>query len=254
MPRFTIISTTYKVGDAIDRTFDSLKAQSFRDFEYIIVDGGSDAGFVDKLAAWAQASPWFRYVSEPDRGIYDAMNKGVRLAKGDYILFLGAGDCLYDGQVLAEAAKALSGEEPDVLYGQAIIVKMDGTRKRNIRHINRSYRFRADPVIHQAIFGKRVLLEEYPFDEKYRIASDQDWVMKMYKQDRSFRYIDIPVAYFFSGGLSTNPKSNEACLKELRRIHKSYYPGWYALHTVLRIINKHLLHIKRYKNDEILRQ
>lgn len=253
MPLISIITTTLNCASSLERTFKSIDAQSFEDYEYLIIDGASVDGTVELAREYAKKNKRVVVDSQADSGIYDAMNRGISMCSGEYVLFLGAGDTLYDFDVLMKVSHYEGINKADVLYGYALIVRETGEVYENKRYINRSYRFRADPIIHQAVFGRRELLVSNPFDVKYKIAADQDWIMKMYFQKRTFEYIDIPISYFYNGGVSTNAETNEMCLRELRRIHRNYYPGWYLLHTIGRIINAKFLHIKRYKNDRMLR-
>ena len=96
--------------------------------------------------------------------------------------------------------------------------------------------FRADPVSHQALFAKRELLEEYPFDLKYKIAADQDWIMKMHKSGKKFHYIDMPISNYDMYGISASEVGREKGKNELYEIHKKYYPLQYIAHNLMRKI------------------
>ena len=124
-PKFSIITVTYNAGKTLEKTIQSIISQSYRNVEYIIVDGKSKDNTLQIADTYKQGIHCI--VSEPDKGLYDAMNKGIRLATGDYLCFLNAGDKFHDNDTLQRMVDSLKdGELPDVLYGKTAIVDENG--------------------------------------------------------------------------------------------------------------------------------
>ena len=121
-PLFSIVTVVFNGVTLIDLTMQSVLNQSFTQYEYIIIDGLSNDGTIDVIRQYATQNPLtLQWISEKDKGLYDAMNKGLRMAKGRFILFLNAGDCLFDSQVLAKMAAQIT-PKTDVLYGETMLV------------------------------------------------------------------------------------------------------------------------------------
>ena len=124
-PKFSIITVTYNAGAVLEDTIQSVITQTYRNVEYIIVDGGSKDHTLDIINRYREHI--HTLVSEPDKGLYDAMNKGIRLATGDYLCFLNAGDELHEDDTLQLMVHSITGTElPDVLYGETAIVDEEG--------------------------------------------------------------------------------------------------------------------------------
>lgn len=243
--KFTIISPAFNARDGIEKTYESVRMQQDADWEYLVIDGMSTDGSQEQYALWEREDDNFRFVSEKDAGIYDAMNKGTKLATGDYVLFLGAGDCLANEFVLKDMKEVIKKENPDICYGYVMFCHSDEKKEVYCRKIDKTYPFRADPISHQAVFARVGLLKENPFDLHYRIAADQDWIMKMYKGKRRFLYADVTVADYDMAGVSATKEGKKAGAAELRQIHKKYYPLYYLVHEMLRRINKMTFKYKR---------
>lgn len=180
-PLISIITSTYNALEALPVTRDSIFRQSFRDFEWIVVDGGSSDGTAEWLAD--NQNLFSSWVSEPDQGIYDAWNKGVALARGRWVLFLGAGDTL--GPHWLEALSAVS-EQHDFVYGDLVISTSEGRRQR----ISKSRKW-ADAwlrmpyemsVPHVGSAHHRRLFERSTFDCSYRIIGDWEFLIRSCKR------------------------------------------------------------------------
>ncbi|MBR1520084.1 MAG: glycosyltransferase [Bacteroidaceae bacterium] len=234
--KISIITVTYNAEATIERTLQSVAEQTYTDIEHIVMDGASK----DKTVEIAQ-----RYntivVSEPDKGLYDAMNKALRLATGDFLCFLNAGDKLHSKDTLAKIAAAaelnkpaqpdkLEGREKNVgvLYGDTHIVDNDGTFLRNRRltppeHLTwRSFKD-GMLVCHQAFYINRQIA--LPYDLAYRFSADFDWCIRCMKEgeSRGMRniYVHEPLADYLSEGMTT--ANHKASLKERFRIMAKHY-------------------------------
>ena len=203
-PLFSIITVTWNAASVISPTLESVRRQTFSDYEMLIIDGSSSD---DTLALVREASiPSMRIFSEPDNGLYDAMNKGIERARGRYIVFLNAGDAFADDAVLARLARLASGN-PGVIYGQTQLVDSD----RNVvgdRHLTAPKRLSADSflngmvVCHQAFFARRDLVPRY--DLQYKFSADYDWCIKVLRKSSHNAYAgEAPIISYLSDGMTT---------------------------------------------------
>jgi len=213
---FSIITINYNDKSGLRRTIESVASQTYVDYEYIIIDGGSTDGSVDVIKEFA--SDIDCWVSEKDRGIYHAMNKGVLQAHGDYCLFLNSGDAFYDKSVLEHIAE--KGLKEDIVVGKLVSFTNDYLFNPPSRLISLYYLY-SGTVPHQSSFIKTDLLRQYPYDEQLKIVSDwKFFVQAIVLHNCSVRYIDEIVARFDTNGVSTtNPdkmwKEKEQVLAEL---------------------------------------
>jgi len=199
--KLSIITVNLNNRDGLKRTIDSVVSQTYRDFEWIVIDGGSTDGSKELIEEY---SDHFAYwVSEPDKGIYNAMNKGVAHAKGEYCQFLNSGDWLAGKEVLEEAAKKMNG--CDVLYGDIDFYK-NGTLSRNAKFPDF---LSFDDLFHGALghnscFICTGLLQEFPYDESLRIVSDWKFMFLMLLQGKAFKHIGKCIGCFDMSGISEN--------------------------------------------------
>ena len=204
-PKFSIITITYNASSVIRPTLDSVLSQSYHNYEYILVDGGSS----DDTVAIAKASGinFAHIVSERDKGIYDAMNKGIALATGDYLCFLNAGDAFYAPDTLQTIVDAIAEEKvlPDVLYGETAVVDAERNfvRMRRLqapKELNwRSFK-NGMLVCHQAFYARREIAPMYNL--KYRLSSDVDWCIKVMKRAKKMVNVNAVVVNYLQNGLS----------------------------------------------------
>ena len=204
-PKFSIITITYNAASVIKPTLDSVIAQTYTNYEYILVDGGSK----DDTVAIAKASgiQFAHIISERDKGIYDAMNKGMALATGDYLCFLNAGDAFHAPGTLQAVVDAIAGEKelPDVLYGETAEVddNRNFVRMRRLqapKELNwRS--FKAGMLVcHQAFYARREIAPMY--DLKYRLSADVDWCIKVMKRAKKMVNVNATVVDYLQNGIS----------------------------------------------------
>ncbi len=182
-PLFSIITITYNAAETIEPTFRSVVGQFFTDYEYIVVDGDSKDGTVDFLRSRKDCLAVF--ISEPDKGLYDAMNKGMHLAKGEYLIFLNAGDTFHSENTLADIAVSIGSSRPDVIYGETALVndkrEFLGMRRLKTPETLNWKSFRMGMLVcHQAFIAKRTLAPDY--DLSYRFSSDFDWCIRCMKR------------------------------------------------------------------------
>lgn len=219
-PKVSIITVVYNNEADIRYTLDSVANQTYSDKEYIVVDGGSTDGTLALIERYGNAIT--RLVSEPDHGIYDAMNKGLALARGEYVLFLNSGDEFFDQGTLAHVFTRT--DNADIYYGETKLVdshrEIIGDRRHAVpATFNwKSFKYGMN-ICHQAIYVKRAIAE--PYDLQYQLSADIDWVIRAAKKARVIVNVDAYVAKYLVGGVSQ--KRLRQSLKERYRILSAYY-------------------------------
>lgn len=201
--QFSIITVSYNEEKRIVKTIESVLGQKYTNFEYIIVDGKSEddtVAIIDRYAdSFSEREIKYRFFSERDTGVYNAMNKAIKYACGKYTLFLNAGDVFENENVLLDIADNLE-DSTDVLYGSTRFVLSNFYRV----DAPRNYTDLCDsmPFCHQSVFTKTELLKKYGFDEQYRISADYDFFIKLYKEQVQFVMTDIIISIFTIDGLT----------------------------------------------------
>lgn len=199
MDVITIVTVCYNAIDDIEKTIVSVINQTYQNINYIVIDGKSTDGTMDIVNKYSDKIDTI--ISEPDKGIYDAMNKGVKLAKGEWINFMNAGDTFHDKTTISQLFADNIPENAEVVFGDTLFV--NGTKKRIEKNGN-SWRDQYMPACHQSIFCKTQLLRESPFDLKYRVCADFNFFYHL-KNKESFIYRPLIVAiYDDSKGVSKN--------------------------------------------------
>ncbi len=221
-PLFSIITVTWNAASVIIPTIESVRRQTSSDFEMLIIDGASSDDTLSIVNRASIAS--LRVFSEPDKGLYDAMNKGIARARGRYLVFLNAGDAFADDAVLARLAQLAAGN-PGVIYGQTQLVDAH----RNVvgkRHLTAPKRLTADSflngmvVCHQAFIVRRDLAPEY--DLQYRLSADYDWCIRVLRKSPANAYAGSePIISYLADGMTT--RHHRASLWERYRIMCRHY-------------------------------
>ena len=223
----------------------SVLSQTCKDYEYIIVDGGSKDGTIDIVK---RLEPEFEgrlsWKSEPDKGLYDAMNKGIARAKGDFLWFVNAGDEIYAQDTLAHIVAAAT-DDTDIVYGKACIVNAEGIKvsehhKVTPPDLQRKHLLNGLVVCHQAILVRRSIADKYNTD--YRICADYEWVLKAVTASRKNAYLDEYVCKFLTEGVSQ--KQRKRAWKERFRIMRKHYGLCATLWAHFLIVLKYPFSIK----------
>lgn len=219
---FTIITVTYNAEKLVRRTMESVRQQTYPNIEHVIVDGASTDGTLDILRPYL--SKQVHLISEPDKGIYDAMNKAIAMASGNYLWFLNAGDELYAPDTVLQIANMLTAPMPQVIYGETSIVDIDG----NFLYARR---LQAPPkltwrsfrhgmlVCHQSFIVHRSVC--VPYDLAYRFSSDFDWCIRVMKQSQSLLNTQLVLSKYLNEGATT--RNMKASLKERYHIMCKHY-------------------------------
>lgn len=223
-PKFSIITVTYNAGKVLEDTIQSVITQTYKNVEYIIVDGKSTDGTMDIVNRYREHI--HTIVSEPDKGLYDAMNKGIDLATGDYLCFLNAGDELHEDDTLQLIVHSLNGEKelPDVIYGETAIVDEEGhfLRMRRLstpEHLTWKSFQHGMLVCHQAFMPRRDLAVKYNL--KYRFSADFDWCIRIMKKSRVLHNTHLTIIDYLNEGMTT--RNHKASLKERFHIMCHHY-------------------------------
>lgn len=209
----------------------SVYTQTYRDFEHVIIDGGSTDS---SLAYMKECEPYYesgqlKIYSEPDKGIYDAMNKGVERARGEYICFMNGGDEFFDSFVLEKMAAEMEKDSGyDLYYGDAVAIypnqmirsqsMYNGLEEREEKFIENVKKGYTMPC-HQAIFANKNCFHENLFDLKYKLRAEHKWYFRCNLQHNKIRYVQVLVCKYLKGGTSDLVNSTDLSNKELKEIY-----------------------------------
>lgn len=242
-PLFSIITITYNASGVILPTLESVKGQTFADFEHLIIDGASRDDTVE--IAESAGIEQMRVYSEPDKGLYDAMNKGIKRSNGEYLIFLNAGDAFASSDTLAKIAECAK-DRPGIIYGQTQLVDAErnvvGARHLTAPEVLTAGSFKHGMLVcHQAFIARRDIVGEYNL--AYRFSADYEWCIRcLQKSERNVYVGKEPIISYLTDGLTD--KNHKASLKERFKIMCQYY-GYVP--TVLR----HLSFIPRYLKQKM---
>ncbi|OBX25534.1 glycosyltransferase [Gelidibacter algens] len=212
--KITIITATYNSARTLEVCMDSVLQQTFKEIEYIIIDGGSTDGTLDVISSKAKNNLNIVYSSEPDKGIYDALNKGIAKATGDVIGFVHSDDFLADHQVILKIAEAFETDDVDGVYGNLHYVQFDDTEKIVRNWISQPFLpkllTRGWMPAHPTLFLKSEVYRNYgQFNLEYRIAADYDFVLRVFQQaHHKFTYLPLTITKMRVGGASNRSLKN----------------------------------------------
>lgn len=246
IPYISVITINFNDHIGLERTILSVVSQTYANFEYIVIDGGSSDGskkvieqYQDKITHW---------VSEPDKGIYHAMNKGVKQAKGEYCLFMNSRDFLCTPHTLEAAAKEIKKVGTDFCTGNLICYKKDKVCGVIFPPKNSNFLILNKNLEHQATFARKTWLEQFPFSEETKIIGDwQNFVTSISVNGATYSPIKTTIAlYDISGFSCINP---EILIKERQNFKDSLIPTWFQneLDTIF-TNNTHLFTISYHKH------
>ena len=228
--KLSIITINRNNAAGLEKTMQSVVSQTFKEFEYIVVDGASSDNSVEVIKSFESQFAHLSWLSEPDTGIYNAMNKGVRMASGDYVQILNSGDCLAAEDVTERMLEALEkADDPSILYGNMIKCFADGRRyvDKGLEGQEVTFlHFYLGTLNHDPTYIRRVLFEKYGYyDESLKIVSDWKWFMHaIIDGGENPKYVNINVTLFDMTGIS---ESNAETIKVEREtvLHQAYPNG-----------------------------
>ena len=225
MYKLSIITINKNNKNGLNKTIKSVIIQNFKNFEFIVIDGESEDGsklILDKYKPHIDV-----IVSESDSGIYNAMNKGLAKANGEYILFLNSGDILYAPNVLQELFNEISGE--DYFYGNVVLMN-DAQEIKILPSAETIYiadQYQHNLPMQPVFFAKKKLLQQFGgFDEQYKIIADVVLIAKICSLNLRYKFINIPVTLFDTNGISSQKKNQAKIYKERQHFVKSTFPQY----------------------------
>lgn len=198
--KFSVITVCYNSEKTIQRTLQSIKGQTYKNIEYIIIDGGSTDKTLEIISNYKDIIDVL--ISEPDNGIYDAMNKGIQLAKGDYIGFLNSDD-YYANNIFEEYNKSLKSNNNDYIYSNTYFFKNDKKELVTAESEIADKVYQYMPMSHMSLFVKSHLVRNIKFDTSFKIAADLDFLNKLLIQTNNGAFIDKAFSYFSVEGISS---------------------------------------------------
>jgi len=221
----SIITINYNNALGLQKTIESILTQSFREFEYIIIDGASTDGSVAIIKEHENSINY--WISEQDKGVYNAMNKGLDKATGDYVLFMNSGDFLYNNTVLKDVLDEVTLKN-DLVYGDVLLKHEVNNWERLQKHPQTppfSYFFK-QTICQQACFIKRTLFDSiFYFNESYKICADWEFLIyAIYIKKVNFKKIDTIIAIYDMQGISSTMEYRELAKKERQQTIETYFP------------------------------
>ena len=222
MCKISVITINFNGGSQLENTLQSVASQTYRDFEFIVIDGGSSDQSLELLDKYSKKITF--WVSEPDSGIYNAQNKGLIKAKGEYVLFLNSGDSLFSARIFEDVVEFLDGT--DIVYGDLMI---RGKGKEWIKKYNENVTFSyflKDTLPHQGSFLKRALFNAIGFyNENLIVSSDWEFFLKAISlKSTTLTYLNFVVANYDYTGISSKPENEEMIEREKRSVLEKEYP------------------------------
>ena len=219
--KISIITVTYNAEDSLEETIESVISQEYNGLEYLIIDGGSTDGTLKIIKKYEKYITF--WISEPDDGIYDAMNKGLRSAQGEWINFLNSGDQYYDNNIIMNISNEIDKGDVVLIYGDILLLDENGIpiRKLIAGRMNQTSLRKSMVACHQAIFMKKKYAVKYNIELKYN--ADYEWVLRSIYSRKNAKtvYIKMPFVKYKLGGYSDSDfKEN---FKEYRGIVKNYF-------------------------------
>jgi GT2 family glycosyltransferase len=249
MPLFSIITIVYNGDALLPGTVESVLNQGFESYEHLIIDGASKDNTLNLIREYAQKNPRIKWISEPDKGLYDAMNKGQAMAQGTYLLFLNCGDHLHSPDTLQKLADSIE-PDTDVLYGETLLVDDN----RNPAGTMSEWSTRKLPeqldwkkylggmlVVHQSFLPRRTLVEPYV---EQNLCADFDWCIRILKKSRKNTLAPIIISDYLMGGMSKQ-RHRQSLIDRFKVM--TWHFGW------LQTIWAHLVIVLRSVKHKLLR-
>lgn len=273
-PLISIIVAVYNGANTLQKCIDSVAQQTYANRELIIIDGGSKDVTVELLKENQEAIDY--WISESDRGIYNAWNKGLTQARGDWICFLGADDYFWDAQVLENMVETLQKLPPEirVAYGQVMLVDSNRDSLHAIGEPWDGIKSRFKQIMsipHPGVMHRSGVFQQHgQFDETFRIAADYELLLREFKKNDACFIPGLVTVGMMQGGISSDPANSLLAMQEIRRaqrMHGQRLPGWIWLSATARVyarmllrrlfgegLTKHALELYRRTNQEAKRK
>jgi glycosyltransferase involved in cell wall biosynthesis len=233
--RISVVTINLNNLSGLIKTFESVLIQEYNFIEYLIIDGGSTDGSVEFIKSNQVNIDYWE--SKKDKGIYDAMNKGIQKSNGDYILFLNSGDYFFNSLSLKKLIEAAL--DKDIVYGNMIIEKFDGREVKTYPKVLSLQYFQTDTIPHPCSLIRKELFLKYGFyNTNYKIISDWAFfVDSIVKRKASYAYLDTAISVFNLNGISSQPLSYKVIRSEMNIHFKKNYFLFYVYHNIIWSMN-----------------
>lgn len=258
-PKITIVTVTYNSEEFLENCIKSIYSQKYDNIEYIVIDGKSQDNTLKIIKKYFEKEVINKFISEEDKGLYDAMNKGIELATGDIIAFLNSDDTYFDNTILEKVANSFK-KNIDFLYGDIVYIKRNKdeyfrywkTGKIDIKKLKYGWQ-----IPHPSFFVKTSIAKKIKFNTKYEIAADYDFIIRVIQNYKKYDYINYPIVKMRFGGKSTknlksmmkgNKENKEILLSNKIRPSKLYY-----FFRITTRVNQILFARKYLKELEVIR-
>jgi len=229
--KISVITVCRNVEKCIAETMDSVLGQTYENIEYILIDGNSTDNTANIIGKYA-LSHKIKYISEPDKGIYNAMNKGIGLSTGDYLIFINAGDGFWNKDVVKKTVAFMNKEKADIYYGNCVRTNKSLVKEVHIDNGTLLQMLKGKQPYHQCTFAAKNAFEENMFDETYKVRSDFNWFLKCKRRGYSFRYMDIVVSKYAKMGYSGRSKQRKRYGAETAKSIKRNFPLFYWVYKI----------------------
>lgn len=243
LPTVTVITVCLNASSVIKKTIESVLDQTYVNIEYIIIDGNSSDNTAAIINSYGTQIKYF--ISEPDTGLYDAMNKGIELASGELIIFLNAGDHFVCSYSLSAFISKVIINEADVFFGRIVWVDVihNHVIASDHTHINYDFQLVGDNFPHPATFYTRNAFNKFGvFNLAYPILADYEWNLRtLIREKAKFKYVDSFVSTFYTGGISTSEKFDIEKSREKILLMKHYFDYYTKLNQIKNVYLKKLL-------------
>ncbi|MCI6485984.1 MAG: glycosyltransferase [Bacteroidales bacterium] len=227
--KVTVVTAVLNDAGHIEQTILSVISQTDIEIEYIIVDGGSKDGTLELIGKYKDKISLL--ISEPDRGVYDAMNKGIKYSTGDFVYFLNSGDVLLNPSILSKIKLEELKERNAIIYGNVVVAYGNIEALEKPRPFFKSkMKFKGIGICHQSMFFPGELIRNEKYDLSYNIAADYDLAYRLWRKGTVFLYKDITIAkYDWGKGISSNPYKLLDVYRENARVcHQQLNPLYWA--------------------------
>lgn len=223
MSKISVITVNYNDKIGLNKTIESVISQTWQDFEFIVIDGGSTDGGTQVIEQFKERIDY--WVSEPDKGVYSAMNKGIKAAQSEFLIFMNSGDTFYNEKVLEEIESQLT-DEYDIYYGDYYRIKSNSIRKKTFPEKLSFSFFYSGTLSHQSSFIRRNLFHTiFLYNEEYKIASDWEFfIYAICHQNVPYKYLKTIVSNFDFTGISSIAKYKHVSDDERRKTLEKYFP------------------------------
>ena len=236
--KVTVVTVCYNGVNIIEKTILSVINQTYSNIEYIIIDGDSKDGTQDIIRKYSDRISYF--ISEPDKGIFDAMNKGLNVATGDYINFMNAGDLFFDSHVLTTLfAEKTYNENVGFIFG--LSVTPDGIVHKYVPFMENPNRYKGMGICHQSLFVKTELAQKYKFSLRYPVSADYGMIYSIYKDGYKYVKYDFPICIYEGGGFSE--RNPWMMIRDIGMITQSQFTCKYVYHM---IASRSKYNVKKY--------